>query len=153
MQLPPCIGNLAFHIIIGEWSDSHIVWKWTKDVSCSVWLTFFENTYTWLFVDKHFTSGMSCNNKYESLWNNYNFRAKICNKIARACISGEEISKSELDTTFWIFPHFFYYWPDGYCSTASAEKMRKNSKCCIEFWLWYFFSWNPCSSCTQFTLL
>ena len=24
--------------------------------------------------------------------------------------------------------------------------MRENSKCCIEFWLWDFFSWNACSS-------
>ena len=28
----------------------------------------------------------------------------------RACIWGEKISKSELDTTFWIFPHFFQKW-------------------------------------------
>ena len=28
----------------------------------------------------------------------------------RAWISGEKISKSELDTTFWIFPPFFQHW-------------------------------------------
>ena len=27
--------------------------------------------------------------------------------ISRAWISGEKISKSQLDTAFWIFPHFF----------------------------------------------
>ena len=25
------------------------------------------------------------------------------------------------------------------------KKVRENSKCCLEFWLWDFFSWNPCS--------
>ena len=31
--------------------------------------------------------------------------------------------------------------------TAIAQlPVRENSKCCIEFWLWDFFSWNPCSN-------
>ena len=38
------------------------------------------------------------------------FTKKAIRKKSRACISREKISKSELNTTFWIFPHFFQHW-------------------------------------------
>ena len=59
----------------------------------------------------------------------------IVSLTIRAWISKEKISKSELDTTFLIFPHFFLplvglpFCPPGrYCSTAAAEKSAENFK-------------------------
>ena len=48
------------------------------------------------------------------------------------------------------FPSFFHYWlsskssPVGWMAGLTVlKKVRDNSKCCIEFWLRDFFSWNP----------
>ena len=48
----------------------------------------------------------------------------------RAWISWQKISKSELNTTFWIFPHFFQYWQsskDGLVGWIADLTMPKKS--------------------------
>ena len=87
--------------------------------------------------------------KYElKSWFHFGAKIQIFLCCARACISGENNSKSELDTTFWIFPHFF---STGRSAILPAGPLLLNCQCWNKygkiqnFWLWDFFSWNSCS--------